>query len=149
MFNFHGHLYVSKQESNFEEKVSLFVFFWHPWKANVCLLSSTWPNNLNSVIVQMESVIKEESSLNFLSKNLRLAGSKTNNFGVCPFKILNSQYFYFSGKLTHYCKQKVSLLIIIRGVKFLKVFQIDVRFMKHALFLRSPAPHKEVMLGSC
>ena len=30
--------------------------------------------------------------------------------------------------------EKASLLIIIRGVKFLKVFQIDVRFIKHALF---------------
>ena len=85
--------------------------------------------------------MREKSSLNILSKEPRWSCSETNNFGVFPFK---QSMFLFLREI-----EKASLLIIIRGVKFLKVFQIDVRAIKHALFLRSPAPHTEVMPGSC
>ena len=84
--------------------------------------------------------MKEKSSLNFLSKELRLSCSETNNFGVFPFK---QSMFLFLREI-----EKASLPIIIGGVKFLKVFQIDVCY-KTRSFLRSPAPHTEVMPGSC
>ena len=84
--------------------------------------------------------MREKSSLNILSKELKLSCSETSNFGVFPFK---QSMFLFLREI-----EKAFLLIIIRGVKFSKVFQIDVHFIKHALFLRSPASHKEVLLGS-
>ena len=70
--------------------------------------------------------MREKSSLNILSKEPRWSCSETNNFGVFPFK--QSMFLFLREN------EKASLLIIIGGVKFLKVFQIDVRFIKHALF---------------
>ena len=90
--------------------------------------------------------MREKSSLNFLSKELRLFCSETNNFGIFPFK---QSMFLFLREI-----EKASLLIIIRGVKFLKVFQIDVHFIKHALFSDHLLPTRkfcweaEVMLKS-
>ena len=90
--------------------------------------------------------MREKSSLNILSKEPRWSCSETNNFGVFPFK---QSLFLFLREI-----EKASLPIIIGGVKFLKVFQIDVHFIKHALFSDHLLPTRkfcweaEVMLKS-
>ena len=85
--------------------------------------------------------MREKFSLNFLSKELRLFCSETNNFGIFPFK---QSMFLFLREI-----EKASLLIIIRGVKFLKVFQIVniagevARLYKYWIMLSSIGPESD------
>ena len=89
----------------------------------------------------MESLMREKSSLNILSKEPRWSCSETNNFGVFPFK---QSMFLFLREI-----EKASLLIIIRGVKFLKVFQIVniagevARLYKYWIMLSSIGPESD------
>ena len=85
--------------------------------------------------------MREKSSLNILSKEPRWSCSETNNFGVFPFK---QSLFLFLREI-----EKASLLIIIRGVKFLKVFQIVniagevARLYKYWIMLSSIGPESD------